>query len=108
MTKLPDTLEAFGLTVVEAMACCRPVLAHALGGPSETIVHSETGQLTTWYRRRDIAAGPIGVFTDRPKWQYMGKAARQRAETAFALEQFVEKAAQIVNSKTRAKREGVK
>lgn len=108
VTNLRDTPEAFGLTVVEAMACGRPVLAHALGGPSETIVDNETGWLIPGYQPRDIAAGLIRVFADRARWQKMGKAARQRAETAFALEHFVDKAANIVTSEKRTKREGMK
>src|SRR5690606_20743736 len=35
--------EPFGLSVIEAMAMERPVLAHALGGPTETIEDGITG-----------------------------------------------------------------
>lgn len=39
--------EDFGLVPVEAMACGRPVIALGRGGATETIVHEQTGILTT-------------------------------------------------------------
>src|SRR5207302_131294 len=38
--------EPFGLAVLEAMACARPVVAVAEGGPMESVEHEVTGLLT--------------------------------------------------------------
>lgn len=37
--------EHFGIVPLEAMACCRPVIAVASGGPLETVVSGQTGFL---------------------------------------------------------------
>jgi UDP-glucose:tetrahydrobiopterin glucosyltransferase len=38
-------VEAFGNVAIEAMACGVPVVSYRRGGPSEVIVHGETGYL---------------------------------------------------------------
>ncbi len=48
----PKWTEAFGLTVIEAMACGTPVVAYAGGGPSEIIEHGVNGYLVA---RGDVA-----------------------------------------------------
>src|SRR5947208_1500995 len=42
---LPSETESFGLAALEAMACGAPVLARAVGGLREVVVHGETGYL---------------------------------------------------------------
>lgn len=44
-TAFPFTEESFGLVPVESMACGTPVLTYGIQGPSETVVHDETGWL---------------------------------------------------------------
>ncbi len=41
----PSRLEGFGMIQVEAMACGKPVISINKMGPSETIIHNETGFL---------------------------------------------------------------
>jgi len=43
---LPSETESFGLAALEAMACAVPVVATAVGGVPEVVVHGETGFLT--------------------------------------------------------------
>lgn len=42
---LPSRSESFGRTMVESMACGTPVIASAIGGAKDWIVHGETGYL---------------------------------------------------------------
>jgi len=81
------TAEPFGLSVVEAMLMGVPVLAHRLGGPSETIIDGKTGWLVddsssdAWYEAL------VRVFADRKKWTDFGESARKRALAEYTLEQ---------------------
>ncbi len=41
----PKWIEAFGLTVIEALSCGTPVIAYAQGGPAKIIEHGKSGFL---------------------------------------------------------------
>jgi UDP-glucose:tetrahydrobiopterin glucosyltransferase len=45
MLATPKWVEAFGITVLEALACGTPVIAYAQGGPAEIIEHGKSGIL---------------------------------------------------------------
>jgi glycosyltransferase involved in cell wall biosynthesis len=78
--------ESFGRTVVEAAAMERPVLASALGGPAETLVHGKTGWLAppgdaaAWARAVEAALG-----ADEATRRAMGVAARERVKRLYSL-----------------------
>jgi len=93
----PSTVaEGFGLSVVEAMMAGRPVLAHALGGPAETVVDGETGWHTPIAAPEALAAGLRRALEDEPRWGAMGDAARRRALTHFTLDAQAERYLEIV------------
>jgi trehalose synthase len=76
--------EGFGLTVAEAMWKSRPVVASAVGGIQDQIVHGEHGLLVE--DPRDLAGFASAVRTlleDPALAERMGKAGRQRVLDQF-------------------------
>jgi glycosyltransferase involved in cell wall biosynthesis len=74
--------EPLGMVMIEALACGRPVVAPAAGGPLE-VVDDETGRL---YAPGDPDAGAealVAVAGDPDLAQRMGAAARELAERRF-------------------------
>lgn len=80
---VPSEWEAFGIVSLEAMACGRPVVAFAIDGLPEVVVHNQTGLLVP---HRDVArlAEAIMYLLDHPQERRrMGEAGRLRAEADF-------------------------
>ncbi|MGC9261060.1 MAG: glycosyltransferase family 4 protein [Phycisphaerae bacterium] len=88
--------EPFGLSVVEAMMMGKPVLAHALGGPAETVLDGVTGWHVYEPTVEGFRAGLLRALDDREKWVAMGAAGRQRALNHFSLSQQASAYAEIV------------
>jgi glycogen synthase len=93
----PSVYEPFGIINLEAMACETPVVAAAVGGIPEVVVHGETGLLVPLDPvsetniepkdpdkfARDLA-GAVNALLDAPdKLRAMAVAARKRAEQRF-------------------------
>ena len=77
-------IEGFGMVLVEAQACGKPVLAGASGGTAETLRPGRTGLLidcTTW---QPLAAAVDGLLADPRRRRRMGAAARQWAVERFS------------------------
>lgn len=78
--------ESFGRTVAEAGAMERPVLASAMGGPAEILVHGETGwKVSAPEPQAWAAALAEGLATPPDRRAAMGRAARARIVERFSL-----------------------
>lgn len=80
---LPSRMEGIPLTLIEAMASARPVVATNVGGIPELVEMGETGWL--------VAHGDMKAMSERVLWLLdnaeqaaaMGRAGRQRVEEGF-------------------------
>jgi len=78
--------EPFGLTVVEAMAAGRPVVATAAGGPLDTVVDGVTGWLAEPANPGDLAEKIVRVLRDPEQARAMGNQGRRRAFELFSID----------------------
>jgi len=96
----PSVYEPFGIINLEAMACGTPVVASAVGGIPEVVVHDKTGLLVAFEPagpenadpkypqrfERDLAAAIDTLMQSPEKRAAMGAAARRRVEEHFSWE----------------------
>lgn len=76
--------EPFGIVPLEAMACGVPVVASAVGGMLDTVVHDVTGQLLKPQRPDEVAKTVNRLLRDDFLRQSMGAAGRDRARARYS------------------------
>jgi phosphatidylinositol alpha-1,6-mannosyltransferase len=76
-------IEGFGMVLLEAQACGRPVLAGISGGTAETLRDGETGRLVACDHAEPLANVLVEMLSDADKLDRMGVAARQWAIARF-------------------------
>jgi glycosyltransferase involved in cell wall biosynthesis len=83
--------EGFGLTVIEAMALRKPVIATNVPGPSDIIVDGETGFLVPPGDIKVMAERIIYLLDNPQVAKRMGEAGRKRVEQLFNIQDTVKK-----------------
>jgi starch synthase len=111
----PSIYEPFGIINLEAMACGTPVVASAVGGIPEVVVHGETGLLVEFTPQsrapfepedperfaRDLAAAINHLVEDEPLRRRMAAAGRARVEQHFAWPAIARQVVQLYASLSR-------
>ena len=75
---VPSRREGFGVSCAEAMAHARPVVASAVGGLLDLVVHEETGLLVPPRNPSALRAALDRLLADRALRQRLGAAGRER------------------------------
>jgi glycosyltransferase involved in cell wall biosynthesis len=78
--------EGFGLTLVEAMAAGKPVVAMRMGAIPDIIQHGVSGWLVPPEDPAAIADAAARLLQDRTSAGQMGRQAQQRVRERFGLE----------------------
>ena len=81
---VPSRFENFPYTCAEAMACGRPVVAARAGGLAEVVNDGEDGLLVEPEDPASLSAAICGLLLDADERRRLGRAARERVESAFA------------------------
>jgi sugar transferase (PEP-CTERM/EpsH1 system associated) len=78
--------EGMSNTILEAMASGIPVVATAVGGNAELVVHGETGLLVAWNDPNILASAVVKLLANQGVRRKMGEIGRQRVEECFSLD----------------------
>jgi phosphatidylinositol alpha-1,6-mannosyltransferase len=76
-------IEGFGMVLLEAQACGKPVIAGRSGGTAETMQADRTGVIIDCNDPEALAGAATALLTDRPRARAMGQAGRR-----WTVEQF--------------------
>lgn len=88
--------EGFGLTVTEAMWKARPIVASAVGGIRDQIVHGEHGLLIADpHDLEGFGAAVQELLGDPPMAEQLGESARARAREEFLGDRHLEQYAEL-------------
>ena len=89
---LPSLREGTSLTLLEAMACARPVVASAVGGTPDVVRDGVSGLLTPPSQPTALAEALLDVLLRSPEEQQaMGSAGRKIVSQRFSLDSMVER-----------------
>jgi glycosyltransferase involved in cell wall biosynthesis len=92
---LPSLFEGLPLSILEAMAANKPVVASAIGGNDEAIIHQETGLLVPPAKPAALAAAIRTVLSDSHCGQRLAAAGKARVYRQFSAETMVQRVTQI-------------
>jgi glycosyltransferase involved in cell wall biosynthesis len=101
---LPSYREALGLTVLEAMALSRPVVASNVGGIPEMIEDGVTGLLVPPRDAGALAAAILRLLRDHPLADTLGRAGHDLVHESFCIELMVAAVEQIYDDGARVLR----
>ena len=83
---LPSLWEGMSNAVFEAMAAGKPVVATAVDGNVEQVVHGDTGLLVPPSDAEGLANAMLALGKDRARAREMGRRGRERVEREFPLD----------------------
>lgn len=87
--------EPFGMAVLEAMACSRPVVSAPTGGPTTLLVEGKNASFADPDDEESLARSLLDLLLDRERVVRFGRSARDRAEKSFNTVAVIDELEQI-------------
>lgn len=91
----PSVQEAFGKTLIEAMACGTPVVAFDATGPKDIVEHKQTGYLAQPFDSYDLAKGIQWVLQEEERLNALSFKSIQKVKKDFTVEVISKKYIQL-------------
>jgi len=88
---MPSLQEGLSITLLEALAMGKPVIATAVGGNPEVIVDGESGLLIPAKDYRALSGAIISLLNNRQKAKQLGLKAMERVSKEFDIKKAVQK-----------------
>jgi glycosyltransferase involved in cell wall biosynthesis len=88
---LPSLFEGLGVSVLEAMAAGKPVVASRVGGLPELVLDTVTGFLAAPQDAASLAGAIARLVENRALARQMGQKGRERLKANFTMEQMASK-----------------
>ncbi|MDB3935104.1 glycosyltransferase family 4 protein [Granulosicoccus sp.] len=82
--QIGGNLEGFGIVLLEAQACGRPVIAGDSGGTVETMLPGESGLIVDCTEAENLVAPVVDLIKDTDRLEKMGKRGRQSMVENFS------------------------
>src|ERR1051326_346983 len=94
---VPSRNEPFGIVLLEAWSCGKPVVSTLNGGPAEFVWHEVNGLKV--YANPDSIAWGLGTLFSNFEWaRWMGRNGRLAVETAFSWDSIVDQVLTVYRS----------
>jgi glycosyltransferase involved in cell wall biosynthesis len=103
---LPSYREAQGLTILEAMALSRPIVASNVGGIPEMVEDGVTGLLVPPHDSEALAAAIVRLLLDHPLADMLGRAGHDLVHDRFCIQLMVDAVEAIYDEGARSVRLG--
>src|SRR5499427_8774126 len=86
---MSSVTEGLGTSLLDAMACSRPIVATRAGGIPEVVDDGTTGMLVPPRDHKALADAIVAMIEDRPRRTAMGNAGLARVNAGFTVEKMI-------------------
>jgi glycosyltransferase involved in cell wall biosynthesis len=86
---LPSVREGFSITLLEYMACGKPIVATDVGGNTEAVINGISGIIVPSKDPAALAGGIMNILRDEKLAESLGRNARERFRRKFTIQKMI-------------------
>jgi L-malate glycosyltransferase len=95
---MSSVTEGLGTSLLDAMACAKPIVATNVGGIPEVVDDGRTGLLVPPRRQEEMAEAIVALLNDEPRRRAMGAAGLARVRERFTADRMVAETLRVYQS----------